>query len=111
MPMGYAVSAKPTAAMLEKLFVGQRSGVRPLFGSVRSQNQLKVRRSRVSRNAVSRGVSRAGGAGALTPVIEVALVDAELTASRTIDALRNVAPRGRIYLLRLKAFTNRQRKI
>src|SRR5256714_12147866 len=56
-PTGYAVSANPIAATLEKLFVGQRSGVRPLFGSLRSQNQLKVRRSSVSRNAVCLAVS------------------------------------------------------
>src|SRR3982751_5622076 len=53
-PAGYAVSANPIAATDEKLFVGQRSGVNPVFGSLRSQNQLKVRRSRVSRNACSR---------------------------------------------------------
>jgi len=36
-PMGYAVSAKPTAAMLENDGVGQRSGVRPFDAGVRSQ--------------------------------------------------------------------------
>jgi len=42
-PMGYAVSANPTAAMLENDGVGQRSGVRPFPGGVRSQKKLKVR--------------------------------------------------------------------
>jgi len=50
-PIGYAVSAKPTAAMLENDAVGQRSGVRPFVGGVRSQKKLKVRCCRVSRNA------------------------------------------------------------
>src|SRR5438477_12340141 len=75
-PIGYAVSANPIAATLEKLFVGQRSGVRPLFGSLCSQNQLNVRRSRVSRNAVCRVVNPDGAIGPLTPVIDVALVHA-----------------------------------
>src|ERR1700693_814536 len=75
-PTGYAVSASPIAATLEKLCVGQRSGVRPVVGLVCSQNQLKVRRSRVSRKAVWRGVREEGGIGPLTPVIDVALVHA-----------------------------------
>src|SRR5687767_9817366 len=54
--MGYAVRAKPIAATLEKLFVGQRSGVRPFALLVFSQNQSKVRLSSVSRKAVWRGV-------------------------------------------------------
>jgi len=41
--MGYAVSAKPTAAMLENDGVGQRSGVSPFVAGVRSQKKLKVR--------------------------------------------------------------------
>src|SRR5437868_6524587 len=53
--MGYAVSAKPTAAMLENDGVGQRSGVRPLPGGVRSQKKLKVRCWSVSRNAAVSG--------------------------------------------------------
>src|SRR5438270_7996035 len=76
-PTGYAVSANPTAATLEKLFVGQRSGVSPLFGSVRSQNQLNVRRSSVSRKAVCRCVSADGGIGPPMPVIDVAVVHAD----------------------------------
>src|SRR5438270_13996748 len=71
-PTGYAVRANPIAATLEKLFVGQRSGVSPLFGSLRSQNQLKVRRSTVSRNAVCRTVSCDGGSGPPIPEMEVA---------------------------------------
>ena len=73
--------------MLEKLFDGQRSGVNPLFGSLRSQNQLKVRRSNVSRNAVCRAVSADGGVGPEMPVIDVALVHA--------DAMRRNASDGR----------------
>src|SRR6266851_7338842 len=41
--------------MLENVSVGQRSGVRPVWGSVRSQKKAKVRCSRVSRNACARG--------------------------------------------------------
>src|SRR5687768_9532925 len=55
-PIGYAVRANPIAATLEKLLVGQRSGVRPVRASVFCQNQLKVLRWSVSRNAVSRVV-------------------------------------------------------
>ena len=71
------MSANPIAATLEKLCVGQRSGVSPLFGSLRSQNQSNVRRSRVSRNAVWRVVSADGGIGPLIPVIDVAVVHAD----------------------------------
>jgi hypothetical protein len=35
--MPYAVSPKPTAAMLEKDGVGARSGMSSVFGSARSQ--------------------------------------------------------------------------
>src|ERR1700736_6122033 len=87
---GYAVSAKPTAAMLEKLFVGQRSGVSPLLGSLRSQNQLKVRRSTVSRNAVWRAVSANGGFDPLIPVIDVALVHADATKTRATKERRGI---------------------
>src|SRR5438105_12101582 len=73
-PTGYEVKANPIAATLEKLFVGQRSGVSPVLGSLRSQNQLKVRRSRVSRNAVCRVVRADGGIGPVIPVIDVAVV-------------------------------------
>ena len=73
------MSAKPIAATLEKLFVGQRSGVSPLVLSVRSQNQSKVRRSRVSRNAVCLAVSADGGVGPLIPVTDVAVVHADAT--------------------------------
>src|SRR5258705_4596184 len=55
--MGYAVSAKPTAAMLENDGVGQRSGVRPLDGGVRSQKKLKVLCCSVSRNAAVSGAT------------------------------------------------------
>src|SRR6476660_1146263 len=65
-PIGYAVSANPTAATLEKLFVGQRSGVRPFAGFDCSQNQLNVRCSSVSRNAFCRAVRVPGEGG---PVI------------------------------------------
>src|SRR5207249_2907025 len=41
--------------MLEKEGVGQRSGVRPLLGGVRSQKKLKVRCWSVSRNAAVSG--------------------------------------------------------
>ena len=81
--------SEPTAAMLEKLFDGQRSGVSPLFALVRSQNQLNVRRSSVSRNAVWRGVSADGGIGALTPVIDVALVHADARNRYPEEARRN----------------------
>jgi hypothetical protein len=55
--MGYAVSAKPTAAMLENDGVGQRSGVRPFDAGVRSQKKLKVRCWSVSRNATVSGAT------------------------------------------------------
>src|ERR1035437_10882694 len=84
-PTGYGVSANPTAAMLEKLFDGQRSGVSPLLGSVCSQNQLKVRRSSVSRNAVWRVVSSDGGIGPLIPVIDVAVVHADAMKKRATE--------------------------
>jgi hypothetical protein len=54
-----------------------------LFASLRSQNQLKVRRSSVSRNAVWRGVSADGGIGAPIPVIDVALVHPDAIKRRT----------------------------
>jgi len=82
--------ANPTAAMLEKLFVGQRSGVSPLLGLVCSQNQLKVRRSTVSRNAVCRAVSADGGIGPLIPVIDVALVHADATKTRATTERRRI---------------------
>src|SRR5687768_17070593 len=52
-PMPYAVSPKPTAAMLENDFVGQRSGTSPFFGLVVSQNHWNVSRSTRSISAVS----------------------------------------------------------
>jgi hypothetical protein len=79
------VSANPIAATLEKLFVGHRSGVSPVFASVCSQNQLNVRRSTVSRNAVWRGVSDEGGIGPLIPVIDVALVHADAMTRRVAE--------------------------
>ncbi len=48
---------KPTAAMLQNDGVGQRSGVRPLPGGVRSQKKLNVRCCRVSRNAAVSGAT------------------------------------------------------
>src|ERR1700716_2565819 len=75
--------------MLEKLLDGQRSGVSPLFASLRSQNQLNVRRSSVSRKAVWRGVSADGGIGALIPVIAVALVHADAMMRELREARRN----------------------
>src|SRR5688572_28024181 len=90
-PTGYAVSAKPIAATLEKLFVGQRSGVSPLLLSVRSQNQSKVRRSSVSRNALCRVVSADGGSGPLIPVIEVAVVHAETTRRSSVEDRRSIS--------------------
>src|SRR4051812_23886066 len=75
--------------MLEKLGDGQRSGVSPLVGFVFSQNQLKVRRSRVSRNAVCRGVSALGATGPETPVIDVAEVQAATSATQPRRARRN----------------------
>ena len=78
------------ARNLEKLFVGQRSGVRPVFGSLRSQNQLKVRRSRVSRNAVCRAVSADGGVGPEMPVIDVALVHADAIRKRATEDRRKM---------------------
>src|SRR5438105_6308458 len=88
-PTGYEVKANPIAATLEKLFVGQRSGVSPLFGSLRSQNQLKVRRSSVSRNAVWRTVSCEGAIGPVMPVIDVALVHADAATRQSSPARRN----------------------
>src|SRR6266700_1709027 len=46
--MQYAVRPNPTAAMLEKDFVGQRSGTRNVCGLAVSQNHRNVRRSRSS---------------------------------------------------------------
>src|SRR3954463_3854784 len=80
-PTGYAVSANPIAATLEKLFVGHRSGASPLLGSERSQNQLNVRLSSVSRNAVCRTDRLDGGIGVETPVMDVALVHADAMTS------------------------------
>src|ERR1700693_1676054 len=70
--------------MLEKLLLGHRSGVRPLFGSVRSQNQLNVRRSSVSRNAVWRVVSAEGGIGPVTLVIAVGAVAHAVAMKRSV---------------------------
>src|SRR5689334_24293336 len=61
----WAVRPKPIAATLEKVREGQRSGVRPVRGSVLSQNQWKVLVSTVSRNgslgdAVATGAVVAG---------------------------------------------------
>jgi hypothetical protein len=78
------VRAKPIAATLEKLFVGQRSGVSPVLLSVCCQNQSKVRRSRVSRKAVCRGVSAEGGIGPLTLVIAVGDVAHAVVMKRSV---------------------------
>src|SRR4029079_17652271 len=69
-PVGYAVSANPMAATLEKLFVGHRSGVSPLLAFVFSQNQLNVRCSSVSRNAVCLALRGCCGAGTVVAVGE-----------------------------------------
>jgi hypothetical protein len=85
------VSANPIAATLEKLFVGHRSGVRPLVLSVRSQNQSKVLRSSVSRNAVCRVVSAEGGVGPVIPVIDVALVHADVMTRSKAEDRRSIS--------------------
>src|SRR5258705_4737297 len=90
-PTGYAVSANPIAATLEKLCVGQRSGVRPVLLSVCCQNQSKVRCSTVSRNAVCLAVSAEGGVGPLIPVIDVALVHADTTNKNGSEMRRSVS--------------------
>src|ERR1700693_2234432 len=95
-PTGYAVSANPIAATLEKLCVGQRSGVRPVFGLLWSQNQLKVRRSRVSRNAVCRGVSEEGGIGPLIPVIDVFVAHADARRANPAEYRLSVSRRSSI---------------
>ena len=80
--------------MLEKLLEGQRSGLSPLLGSLCSQNQLKVRRWTVSRNAACLVESRDGGSdpGApLIPVIDVADVHAD-----AIVAATRIQPRQRV---------------
>jgi hypothetical protein len=59
--------------------------------SVRSQNQSKVRRSRVSRKAVCLDVSADGGVGPLIPVTDVAVVHADATTRRTIGNRRNIS--------------------
>ena len=92
MPMGYAVSANPTAATLEKLFVGQRSGVRPFAGFVFSQNQLKVRCSSVSRNAVCRGVICAG-----VVVVARGAVAVEQPSARTRSGHSRAEGRKRLF--------------
>jgi hypothetical protein len=51
MPMGQAVSPKPTAAMLAKEGVGARSGTSPFSGFVHSQNHANVRAWTSSRKA------------------------------------------------------------
>src|SRR5687768_15726228 len=71
-PTGYAVSANPIAATLEKLFVGQRSGVRPVLGSLLSQNHLKVYCCRVSRKAVCRRVRANAGRSLRTSGLDTA---------------------------------------
>src|SRR5215218_3820239 len=78
-PIGYAVSANPIAATLEKLFVGQRSGVSPLLALVLSQNHENVRCSSVSRNAVCLAVRLACGEGTVVVVGE----QADSTAKRS----------------------------
>src|ERR671912_1076920 len=65
-PTPYAVSPKPTAAIEENAFVGQRSGTSPFLGLPRSQNHWKVRRSSSSTEAgtgwTSGSVVATGGA-------------------------------------------------
>src|SRR5258705_13782919 len=89
-PTGYAVSANPIAATLEKLCVGQRSGVRPVVLPVCCQNQSKVRRSTVSRNAVCLAVRAEGGVGPLIPVIDVAVVHADATRRNETQNRRSI---------------------
>jgi hypothetical protein len=79
--------------------VGQRSGVSPLFGSERSQNQLKVRRSRVSRKAVCRTDKDVGVLGP-TPVIDVALLQAETPSARTTAVKCSLDRTARTEILR-----------
>src|SRR5258705_1476960 len=90
-PTGYAVSANPVAATLEKLGVGQRSGVRPVVLPVCCQNQSKVGRSTVSRNAVCLAVSAEGGVGPLIPVIDVAVVHADTTNKNGSEVRRIIS--------------------
>jgi hypothetical protein len=59
--------------------------------SVRSQNQSKVRRSSVSRNAVWRVVSAEGGVGPVTPVIDVALVHADVMTRSKTEERRSIS--------------------
>jgi hypothetical protein len=94
MPIGYAVNANPIAATLEKLFVGHRSGLSPVRESLRSQNQSKVRRSRVSRNAVCRVESLEGDSpvSLVTPVIDLHADAAIVAATRIRMRQRERAP-------------------
>src|SRR4051812_31711907 len=62
-PIVYEVSANPTAATLEKLFVGQRSGASPLRGLAVSQKKSNVFFESVSRKALSLAVGRKVDAG------------------------------------------------
>jgi hypothetical protein len=59
--MPYAVSPKPTAAMLENDFVGQRSLTRPFCALLVSQNQLNVRCSTSSTSCCAFVTSGSGG--------------------------------------------------
>src|SRR5438045_9624527 len=88
--MGYAVSAKPTAAILENDGVGQRSGVRPLPGGVRAQKKLKVRCWSVSRNAAVSGET----AGPPELLVHAPRARANATATKRLrHLLRNSIPR------------------
>jgi hypothetical protein len=89
------VSANPIAATLEKLGVGQRSGVSPVCGSLRSQNQLKVLRSSESRNAVCRAVRADGGNDPLdVPAGEIgaAVVHADAIRNSVAHDHRPISP-------------------
>src|SRR6188508_2522663 len=61
-PIGYAVRAKPVALTLANERVGQRSGVRPLCGSLLSQKKRNVRAASVSRKTAFAAVRLAPGA-------------------------------------------------
>src|ERR1044071_3407524 len=60
--------------MLEKDGVGQRSGVRPVCGLLRSQKKLKVRCRTVSRSASVRA-GRGGGPGAVAGVPQAKMIE------------------------------------
>src|SRR5918992_2766058 len=97
----YAERPNPIAATLEKLRVGQRSGVRPVRGSVLFQNQRKVRTCTVSRNGSFReALGAADEAGAVSgPVVQATVSTAATVRTRAARRCRAALIDGVIRIL------------